>query len=198
MSRILLIILLAFAAQASAQVYKFVDGNGIVHYTDRKPASGKKYSVIRVKCKGCGWRNTVNWRTVALNNDDFQQEILAASARYSVEPSLVRAVIHAESWFQIDAVSDVGAQGLMQLMPATQKRLGVTQPFDAGQNIDGGVRYLRELLDMFEEDYRLASAAFNAGENAVKRFGGIPPYTETENFVKRVGILKERYRVSAP
>ncbi|MEM7707720.1 MAG: lytic transglycosylase domain-containing protein [Pseudomonadota bacterium] len=187
-------ILLCPLSGALAQVYKYVDDDGILHYTDRKPAEGKKYSVIRMKCRGCGWHKAVNWRTVALNTGDFAQEIAAASQRHAVDAALVRAVIHAESWFVVDAVSDVGAQGLMQLMPETQRRFGVTSPFDPSQNIDAGVRYLRELLDMFEDDYRLASAAFNAGENAVKRFGGIPPYNETENFVKRVGILRERYR----
>ncbi len=197
--RWILLIIFAFSAlPAGAQVYKYRDANGILHYTDRKPSSGQNYSVIRIKCRGCGWHRQVNWRTVALNTDDFEQEILGASARYSVEPAFVRAVIHAESWFKVDAVSDVGAQGLMQLMPATQQRLGVTQPFDPGQNIDGGTRYLRELLDMFGQDDRLASAAFNAGENAVKRFGGIPPYEETENFVARVKILKQRYQSSQP
>ncbi|MEM9533145.1 MAG: lytic transglycosylase domain-containing protein [Pseudomonadota bacterium] len=199
MMRIFLGFMLLLAAsavpwRADAQVYKYRDENGILHYTDRKPPEGQRYAVIRIKCRGCDWHRKVNWQTVALNVEAFTDEILNACERHGVDESFVRAVIHAESWFKRDAVSNVGAQGLMQLMPETQKRFGVTQPFDAGQNIDAGVRYLRELLDLFGNDYRLASAAFNAGENAVKRFGGVPPYNETENFVKRVRILRSRYR----
>lgn len=186
--------LMLLPAGAPAQVYKYVDENGLLHYTDRKPRSGQKFSIIRVKCRGCDWHRKVDWHNVALHIDDFATEILDACERYAVDEWLVRAVIHAESSFVQRAVSNQGAQGLMQLMPETQRRFGVTAPFDPAQNIDAGVRYLRQLLDLYGQDFRMASAAYNAGENAVKRYGGIPPYDETENFVERVAILSRRYR----
>ncbi|WP_300497719.1 lytic transglycosylase domain-containing protein, partial [uncultured Methylophaga sp.] len=106
---------------------------------------------------------------------------------------LVRAVIHAESAFNAKALSKKGAQGLMQLMPGTAKDLGVTNAFDVQQNIEGGVKYLAGLLNTFDGDIKLATAAYNAGPGAVKRFKGIPPYAETEVYVERVGILHQRY-----
>ena len=189
-----LLLLLLAPLPAASQIYKFVDENGVLHYSDQKPRDGSRYSIIRIKCRTCDWQRKADWHNVALNTESFTAEILDACERYGVDESLVRAVIHAESSFLPRAVSDVGAQGLMQLMPGTQERFGVSSPFEPAQNIDAGVRYLRELLDMFGNDYKLASAAFNAGENAVKRFGGIPPYNETENFVERVSILRKRYR----
>ena len=108
-----------------------------------------------------------------------------------LEPQLLLAVISAESGFRAKAVSPKGAQGLMQLMPATARRLGVADPFDPEQNVRGGARYLTELLRMFNDDMRLALAAYNAGENAVLRHGrAIPPYPETRQYVARV---MERY-----
>lgn len=108
-----------------------------------------------------------------------------------LEPQLLLAVISAESGFRAKAVSPKGAQGLMQLMPATARRLGVTDPFDPEQNVRGGARYLTELMRMFNDDMRLALAAYNAGEGAVMRYGrAIPPYPETRQYVARV---MERY-----
>jgi soluble lytic murein transglycosylase-like protein len=106
------------------------------------------------------------------------------SAMYSVPPNLVHAVIQVESGYDERAVSRTGAKGLMQLMPETARRFNVDDPFDARQNIEGGVRYLRQLLDQFP--LKLAVAAYNAGENAVRRFRGIPPYAETRGYVARV------------
>jgi soluble lytic murein transglycosylase-like protein len=106
------------------------------------------------------------------------------SAMYSVPPNLVHAVIEVESGYDERAVSRTGAKGLMQLMPDTARRFNVQDPFDARQNIEGGVRYLRQLLDQFP--LKLAVAAYNAGESAVRRFRGIPPYAETRGYVARV------------
>jgi len=106
----------------------------------------------------------------------------------------VRAVIHAESAFNPNAVSHKGAQGLMQLMPETASRFGVADPFMADQNIRGGVAYLAWLLKRFDGDQRLVSAAYNAGEGAVERNGGVPPYQETLRYVDRVALLAQRYR----
>jgi Transglycosylase SLT domain len=106
------------------------------------------------------------------------------SEMYSVPSNLVHAVIQVESGYDERAVSRTGAKGLMQLMPATARRFNVDDPFDARQNIEGGVRYLRQLLDQFP--LKLAVAAYNAGENAVRRFRGVPPYAETRGYVARV------------
>ena len=107
------------------------------------------------------------------------------SAKYRVDPTLVRAVIQVESDFNIKCVSTKGARGLMQLMPGTAKRFGVTKVHDAEQNIHGGVQYLAYLTRLFPNDLPRALAAYNAGENAVLKYGGIPPYSETQNYVKR-------------
>ncbi len=109
-----------------------------------------------------------------------------AANKFQVSPELVRSVIEVESNYDPYAVSDKGAEGLMQLMPATARRFGVTNAFDARQNIEGGVRYLKFLQDTFQDD-RLAIAAYNAGENAVARYGGVPPYPETMSYVDKVG-----------
>ena len=127
----------------------------------------------------------------------IEAEIDAASLRHNLDPSLVRAVIRVESNYRHDAVSHAGAMGLMQLMPRTAESLGVTDPFDISQNIDGGTRYLRRMLDMFDNDVSLALAAYNAGAGAVRRHGGIPPFRETQNHVPRVLQHFERYTMEA-
>jgi hypothetical protein len=114
----------------------------------------------------------------------YDELIDKASAMYSVPSNLVRAMIEVESGFDERAVSRTGAKGLMQLMPDTARRFNVDDPFDARQNIEGGVRYLRQLLDQFP--LKLAVAAYNAGESAVRRFRGVPPYAETRGYVARV------------
>ena len=121
-------------------------------------------------------------------------EIKAAARDYGVDEAIVRAIIHAESSFNPMALSHAGAQGLMQLMPATARRFGVTNSYDAGQNIRGGVQYLAWLLKRFNGNLTLAAAGYNAGEGAVDRHGGVPPYQETQRYVARVGQLADRYR----
>ena len=117
----------------------------------------------------------------------IESSIYKAARKYNLSASLIKGVIRAESNFQVDAVSRAGAQGLMQLMPETARELGVTNPFDIEQNIDGGARYLREMLDSFGGDIEVALAAYNAGPGAVEKYGGqIPPYQETERYVERV------------
>jgi soluble lytic murein transglycosylase-like protein len=116
----------------------------------------------------------------------YAAEISAAAARNGVDPSVLTGLIRAESNFDPNAGSPAGAQGLTQLMPATAAGLGVANPLDPVQSIEGGARYLRQQLDHFGGDVTKALAAYNAGPGAVERFGGVPPYEETQNYVRRV------------
>lgn len=123
--------------------------------------------------------------------EPYAEYIEAAAERHAVEPALIVAVAQVESRFDPFAISPKGAQGLMQLMPATADELEVDDPFDPAQNIDGGTRWLKRLIERYEGDIDLALAAYNAGEGAVARYGGIPPFRETQNYVRSV---RERYR----
>ncbi|MAG29356.1 MAG: lytic transglycosylase [Deltaproteobacteria bacterium] len=123
----------------------------------------------------------------------FDRLIRAKASNHDIDPALVKAVVAAESNFDEHAVSRTGAQGLMQLMPRTAEELGVIFPFDPAQNLDGGVRYLRAMLDRFG-DTSMALAAYNAGPDAVVRYGGIPPYPETQEYVERVLQLYATYQ----
>ena len=180
-------------------VYKFVH-DGISTYTNVRPAGivGAKVLFTYIEtCFACGMRAGVNFATLALNTQAFANEIATASRSYGVDESLVRAIIHAESAFNPNALSYKGAQGLMQLMPGTARRFGVGNSFSAVDNISGGVQYLSFLSKRFNGDVRLIAAAYNAGEGAVERYRGVPPYAETQRYVERVGTLAERYRSSA-
>jgi soluble lytic murein transglycosylase-like protein len=128
---------------------------------------------------------------------DLTAIVRQASETHGVDPLLVHSVVAVESGFNPLAVSPKGAQGLMQLMPGTARRFGVTDSFDVRQNIEAGVKYLRLLQDKFKDD-RLALAAYNAGEGAVMRYGGIPPYRETEQYVEKVGRRLNSVRRPAP
>jgi len=120
------------------------------------------------------------------SDSSINDAITIAAQKYNVHEKLIHAVIKQESSYNPNAVSSCGAQGLMQLMPETAKSLGVTNAFDIYQNIDGGTKYLSQQLKIFNDDISLALAAYNAGPNAVKKYGGIPPYSETQNYVKKI------------
>ncbi|HEX5755143.1 MAG TPA: lytic transglycosylase domain-containing protein [Arenimonas sp.] len=177
-------------------VYKY-EKNGVTHYTNVPPPKAAQatllFSYIET-CYACGSLPGVDFSRVALNTEAFGAEIRQAAREFGVEEALVRAVIHAESAYRPNAVSNKGAQGLMQLIPATASRFGVADPFDPVQNIRGGVQYLSWLLKRYSDNTTLAAAAYNAGEGAVDRHGGVPPYDETQRYVQRVGQLADRYR----
>jgi len=124
----------------------------------------------------------------------LDQAIAAGSQRYRIDPDLISSVIRAESNFNVRAVSPKGAQGLMQLMPKTASQLGVANPFDPGANVDGGTKYLRELIERYNFDLVKALAAYNAGPHRVEQYGGVPPYRETRGYVARIvrGFKKKK------
>jgi soluble lytic murein transglycosylase-like protein len=178
-------------------VYRVQRADGITEYTNVKPAKGAAFAVLFTyiaTCVACDVHSKIDFAKTALNLDAFKDEIAAAAASSGVDVALLRAVIHAESAFNPMAVSNKGAQGLMQLMPGTAGELGVTDAFDVAQNIDGGARYLAQLLKDFNGDTQLAAAAYNAGEAAVQKYGGVPPYDETQVYVQRVEQLRDRYK----
>ncbi len=186
----------------SGQVYSYIK-DGVRHYTSARPKGAGvvasvrtiKYSFIET-CFACAANPGVNFGTLRLNTISYDAEIKAAARDYGVDEAIVRAIIHAESSFNPMALSHAGAQGLMQLMPATARRFGVANSYDANQNIRGGVQYLAWLLKRFNGNLTLAAAGYNAGEGAVDRHGGVPPYQETQRYVARVGVLADRYRGS--
>ena len=180
---------------SSVKVFKYTNSAGVTSFSDRAPA-GRRYRLVEVSmsCFACNPRSTVDWHNTPLYLDAFGDTIGSAASNYGVDPALVRAVIHAESAFKPTARSRMGALGLMQLMPATARDMGVSDPLAPDQNIFGGVRYLAWLLERTNGNTTLATAAYNAGPGAVARHKGIPPYEETRTYVKRVSILHQRYR----
>ena len=175
-------------------IYSYPDGDKVSVFTDQKPTHTSNYSVLKFECYACNPHSKINWNKVKLNLKSFTQAIDKESELNKIDPALVRAIIHAESAFNSQAISRAGAQGLMQLMPATAKELGVTNALDAQQNIAGGTQYIAQLLQQFNGNIKLATAAYNAGPNAVKKYNGVPPYEETQVYVKRVAILFSRYQ----
>ncbi len=181
---------LASGPGAAVEVYKYVDRNGQVHLTDRPPHEG--YRLIQKAGKKVSFPR-INFRDKDLNRKRFSGEIARMASRYRVPERLVHAVITIESAYDPNAVSRAGAVGLMQLMPATARRYGVADRRDPTANLTGGIRYLRDLLERFDHDLALALAGYNAGENAVERFGNqIPPFDETQNYVRKVLQLYSR------
>lgn len=176
-------------------VYRIERDDGVTEYTNIKPR-GSAFDVLFTyiaTCVACDLHSTIDWLHTPLRLDAYRNEIAQAAMDFGVDASLLRAVIHAESAFNPLAVSIKGAQGLMQLMPGTASDLGVSDAFDVAQNIRGGARYLAQLLADFNGDEELATAAYNAGPGAVRKYGGVPPYAETKVYVQRVATLHDRY-----
>jgi soluble lytic murein transglycosylase-like protein len=130
----------------------------------------------------------------AQDEPPFYEHIIQAAQAYHVDPALIRAIIMTESSYNPQAVSKRGARGLMQLMPTTAKAMGIKDSFDPALNIDGGVRYLRRLLDRFEGDVRLALAAYNAGSRYVHKYGGVPPFRATRRYIKKVLHYQKQFK----
>ena len=181
---------------AHADIYKFVDRDGVIHFSN----VSKKGQLVE--------RHTEARRTPAIarpvapnaaseaqrNPTNYDPYIREAARLYQIPEALVRAVIRVESNFDPRAVSRANAQGLMQLIPATAERMLVTDPFDARQNVLGGTRYLRVLANLFNGNLQLTLAAYNAGENAVIKYRGIPPFEETQMYVTKVMQFYNIYR----
>ncbi|WP_017462673.1 lytic transglycosylase domain-containing protein [Dyella ginsengisoli] len=179
-------------------VYRVKRADGSVEYTNIPPVGGKGRAVTMLftyiaTCMACDLHSPIHWNSVRLNLQDYASVTRRASVDFGVDEAFLRAIIHAESAFNPHALSIKGAQGLMQLMPATASDMGVLDAFNAEQNIRGGARYLGQLLQTFKGDERLAAAAYNAGPGAVERYKGVPPYAETRVYVARVEELRQRY-----
>jgi soluble lytic murein transglycosylase-like protein len=181
-------------SSVNADIYRYVDEEGIVHYTDAP--TDKRFKVFMREIKKDKELRTKLKYAASVNPAEFEQLIKTCSAKYGVNPSLVKAVIHAESGYNPNAVSSKGASGLMQLMPATAKSLKVADRFNPKDNVEGGVKYLRFLLDTFRGDVSLAVAAYNSGLTTVAKYGGIPPYNETRTYVSRVLSYMKSYQES--
>jgi hypothetical protein len=170
-----------------ADIYKYVDDEGVLHLTNVPSNTNAKYVLV------------MREKRIILRSDiditKFDQIISRASDKHKIDAALIRAVIKAESNFNHRAVSPVGAQGLMQLMPATASQLQVDDAFHPEKNIEGGVRYLSYLLKLYSGNLTLALAAYNAGEGAVAKYHNqVPPYRETKNYVKRVLSFYNSFR----
>ncbi len=160
-----------FAVSHAGTIYYYQDENGVFHFTDL-PTSDR-------------YRPFAVFRSRDLQKKDFIEMTRTYGLLYSIDPELIRAMIQVESGFNPGAVSTAGAQGLMQIMPETQKHLGLTVPFEPDSNIEAGTRYFRSLLDRFES-LPLALAAYNAGPSRVEQYNGIPPFRETQEYVRKV------------
>lgn len=169
-----LALLLGLFCFGDVRIQKDADGNWVMVNTQRKG-----YTASRVLPKAVS-------APQAAPSGDAWDHIQEASQQYGLDPDLVAAVVRAESGFRTRAVSPKGAMGLMQLMPSTARLLGVEDAFDGRENIFGGCRYLRSLIDRFDGDLKLALAAYNAGPEAVARHNGVPPFRETQNYVRQV------------
>ena len=170
---------------ASADIYKYVDESGTICYTDA-PTEKKPDQVIREKTEKT---QRSFQKTALISGRDYSPYVHKAAAKYDLEPELIKAVIKTESNGDHRAVSKKGAMGLMQLMPSTANDLNVSNPFNPEENIEGGVRYLKQLIERFDGNLTLALAAYNSGPKTVERYGSVPPIQETRQYVQRIYTL---------
>jgi soluble lytic murein transglycosylase-like protein len=183
-----------------ADIFRYQDENGVVHFTNVPTGSKyqllyKEYEMGRSSIPSKGIGKAVSSKISNGGNAPFLRDhIEEASQQYGVDPKLIQAVIHVESNFDPQAISPKGAQGLMQLMPQTARELQVVDPFSPRDNIVGGARYLRYLLDLFNQDLSLALAAYNAGPEKVNLYHGVPPYLETRTYVQKVLQIYNRLK----
>jgi len=177
-----LALLLSITTRVKGDIYRYVDKNGVIHFTNVK-TDGRYRLYLRASRKA-----------PSVYIKDYEATILEASKRFEVELHLIKAVIKAESNFDHEAVSPKGAKGLMQLMPRTAEDMEVDDALNPEENILGGTRYLSLLLKRFKNDKVLALAAYNAGPDTVESYNGIPPFPETRAFVKRVMAYYKSYR----
>lgn len=183
----------------AGELYAYRSKRGVVTFTT-SPPKGSGYWKVRPRkprfstiVRRSGRSSGRSWRPQA-RRSDYDDLILSQAKQYSLDPALVKAVVHAESSFNPSARSYKGAMGLMQLMPATARRFGVYDAYSPNENVHGGVKYLRWLLDRFKGNIAYVLAGYNAGEGAVDRYNGIPPYSETQTYVRRVLRLRDLYR----
>lgn len=205
---LLMVGLCVSAASHAGNMYVFKDDEGNVLLTNMvsngKKPQGDQFSAYTTKVKVTYYPDTNvhtyrNWGSsessvlpsYSKNKNAFDHLIATAAATYNLDKGLIKAMMHTESGFNPSARSPVGAQGLMQLMPATARRFAVSNAWDPAQNIEGGAKYLSFLLKRFNHNWELAIAAYNAGEGNVDKYNGIPPFRETQDYVKRV---MSRYR----
>lgn len=180
------LLLLLGSTGASADIFKYVSPEGRIYYTD-EPKKGFDYRLI-IRTRPRTYVKDLKY--MSGNKLKYADMIAKAAAKHQMDPRLLHAVIQAESAYNANAVSSAGAVGLMQLMPDTARRYGVMDRRDAEQNIDGGTRYLKDLLAMFNSNLKLAVAGYNAGEGAVMKYNNsVPPYPETRNYVQQVLTL---------
>jgi hypothetical protein len=196
------------AAPAWADVFRFIDEKGTIHFTDHLPARNK-YQTVKLpevpkksgvrpssKSNGAPISQAVNPNPVKFNVADkskYGHHIQRISGKYSIDPLLVHSIVRVESDFKPRAVSPKGAMGLMQLMPETARLYRVRNVFDPEENIEGGVRFLSHLMKTYNRDLTLVLAAYNAGETAVNRYNGVPPFSETREYIYKV--MREHRRV---
>ncbi|RUP36314.1 MAG: lytic transglycosylase domain-containing protein [Acinetobacter sp.] len=183
------------SSYAGQTIYQFKDNNGTTLLTNKKKAEYSHLKVVKATYyPDSNIHSYSNWGSseasvlpsYSRNKNAFDQLIRQAAQQHGISEGLIKAVMHTESGFNINARSPVGAQGLMQLMPATARRFNVSNAYDPQQNILGGAKYLSWLLKRFNGNTQLAVAAYNAGEGNVDKYGGVPPFRETQDYVRRV------------
>jgi len=180
------------SSDAHADIYRYVDKDGVIHFSN-VTKRGKLIAKAKSRSKTAAGAPSAS-SAPAKTPDEYDAYIREAASLYQIPEALVRAVIRVESNFDARAISRANAQGLMQLIPATAERMLVTDPFDARQNVLGGTRYLRVLANLFNGNLQLTLAAYNAGEGAVIKYNGIPPYEETQAYVTKVLEYYNIYR----